>query len=146
MIQQFSSIVRIVVCLMLISFMTGCGGDDSTVVNDGFIAGNDESIANVSRIEIHGPLDMLGLSIDRPTAGIRARMSVVAYNHADVPLDPLSGKEAYQSIKWKSSDQSIVAMEEAAAGLTFIRFKKPGQAVITASLNGISDSVTLTVE
>ena len=136
--QQFSSIVRTVVFLMLISFMTGCGGNDSTTGDNGF---------NVSRIEIQGPFDIiLGVPIDRPTAGLRASMNVVAYNHAGVLLDPLSGAEVYLAIKWKSSDQSIVEVEEAAANLAFIRFKKSGQAVITASLGGTTATKALVIE
>ena len=121
----------------------GCGNESDTYS----MPYEDNQIPNVSRIEIHGPLDiLLGVSINRPTAGIRAMMNITAYNHAGVALDPLSGIEVYRAIKWKSSDQSIVVVEETKPGIAFIRFKKPGEAVITASFKGISESVTLTVE
>lgn len=117
-------------------FVVGCGGDD-------------EFIASVSRIEISGPYDLLfQLPIDRPTVGIRAGMIVVAYNQAGVTLDPfISGVEVYEAIKWKTSDESIVEVEVSPLlNTALIRFKRPGRAVITAILNGLSDSMLLTVE
>lgn len=115
--------------------------ENTATVNNGLVSARREGIAIIS-VECNGKIDTCEVTVKNTVTEIKEDTIFLRTKGSDKTYQlnsSIIGRSS--SVKWTSSDNKVASVSKGK-----VTAKKAGTAIITATANGVSDSVVVTVE